>query len=890
MRFESILVLFTLMISMSSSALTRTSVADGSFSDPTIWDCTCVPSDTDDIVVTSLVTAAVDRIVLNTTVINGGMLRVNGGTFKTLENLEIQVGGEVKNITRFIVLGDYLFFGTHSGSGELIFNTGGTLYGNGNFLKTGFVIVYSGVYFVDANAVLDFGGSRLKLKTTSSVQNFGDVTVQLIEGTSNNFFVNQTGATLRVGIQIQAAVRLRAHAVDNLVIYQKPGSTTQKIGSTDAGYYNLRTEGTSTASIKTLIDDIFVLNNLTIEESTLDPMSSGNVYDISVGGSWNNASGVFEQRTSTVTFNGLGSLSSHFPSLTFSEVVFAGNSSLNNQLVVLGSLKLSGVLTANGNSIQMAGDWNSVGGSLDSGGGEVIFRGNTISSVTGVTDFNNVRISKSNAQNVIVVGEIRIFGSLYLDFGNLTSLGKVVISSNSDETGRLAEVRFGNFFGDLTVERYMNFAANDWHLIGSSVTGTSVNSWHGDFITTGFPGSDYPSFYFNNITRYVEEVAGHKDEGFVDVSSSAETVAQGMGRRAYIAAGYNKLSVVGPPIIGPFAWDLSYTDHADPNNDGWNLICNPYPSSIDWDDTGSWTRSGVKDAIYVWGGQDGTYTSYVAGIGTNGGTQFIPSSQAFWVQTDAIVPVLGITESAKSFEDETFRTQATQYFKINMITSNGLSDEVAVRAHHEATFGYDRNWDAYEFKSADQTYPSIGLTAVGDVDLSIYSLPNFGETTMIPMPVYTGSTGDVEFTMLGGADFPAKKCSVFDSQENVYYELIEDRHFTIFLEEGDYSDRFFLVLQPLFENEVTDVRSNLGYQSDMNVWLNDEQLNIQNSALDGKVINLTILNTLGQIVFQENAVTLVGVKTIDAIQLNGLMIIQIDDLETGRQYIERLVK
>ena len=98
------------------------------------------------------------------------------------------------------------------------------------------------------------------------------------------------------------------------------------------------------------------------------------------------------------------------------------------------------------------------------------------------------------------------------------------------------------------------------------------------------------------------------------------------------------------------------------------------------------------------------------------------------------------------------------------------------------------------------------------------------------------------------------------------------------------------MLQPLFENETTDVRSDFSNQNNGKVWLSNEQISIQNISLEGQVTNVTVLNSIGQILFQEKAITFNGVQTIDAHQFSGLLIIQIDDLETGNQYIERLVK
>lgn len=78
----------------------------------------------------------------------------------------------------------------------------------------------------------------------------------------------------------------------------------------------------------------------------------------------------------------------------------------------------------------------------------------------------------------------------------------------------------------------------------------------------------------------------------------------------------------------------TFTASAGLIEDGWNLLNNPYCSAIDWDSP-SWTKTNVDNAIYVYDRINDYYASYVGpigmlpGVGTNGGTNIIASSQAF---------------------------------------------------------------------------------------------------------------------------------------------------------------------------------------------------------------------------------------------------------------------
>jgi trimeric autotransporter adhesin len=85
---------------------------------------------------------------------------------------------------------------------------------------------------------------------------------------------------------------------------------------------------------------------------------------------------------------------------------------------------------------------------------------------------------------------------------------------------------------------------------------------------------------------------------------------------------------------------------------GFNLLGNPYASSIDWDLITGQTNIGTK--IWVYNPTLKTFSTYIqgnlgVGTNTNGGSvaDIIPSGQGFYVQTSAASPSLTFTEAHK---------------------------------------------------------------------------------------------------------------------------------------------------------------------------------------------------------------------------------------------------
>ncbi|NNC83866.1 MAG: hypothetical protein HKN79_09825, partial [Flavobacteriales bacterium] len=624
-----------------------------------------------------------------------------------------------------------------------------------------------------------------------------------------------------------------------------------------------------------------------IDNCTFDVRRSGINYDVEIQGDWNNISGRFTPRTSNVTFSGSGTIFNYTGEEGFYDVDFSGTPQLVSDITVSNEVYVSNYLDANDNDVYVEKDWVCTGDYVGNGG-TVIFEGANISTVSGTTDFDNVTIDKDSGIEVDVTGTMNIYGTLLMDNGELTTNDNVVIASNATATGRLGVMGLATFNGDLQVDRYMNPPGNEWHLIGSSVTGMSIADWNDDFITTGFTGSDWPTFGFCSITRYDETQLGHKDIGVYNVTSTADAIPTGEGVRAYIAQGPHTLSVAGPPVTGAFAWSLTYTNSGSAVDDGWNLVSNPYPSTIDWDDTPNWVRTGVKDAIYVWVSEHAQFSSYIAGVGTNGGTQYIPSSQAFWVQTDTPLPVMSIVEGAKSNVDETFRNyEDISFFKVQMTTSNGKTDEAAIRLDGEATMEFDSDLDAYELRSTNANYPSVGLLTADGVNASIYSFATLDEETMIPMSIYVGVQGDVEFNTEGFSGFAAGlTVKIYDSLNDEYHQIRDVATTTLTLDAGEYENRFYLVITPRlnFEN-VRDISQ----ESQYDVWADDSNLFIRGTDSSGSV-DIEVYNAVGQRIFSEQNVNMGRLYSTSIALQNGLMIVDIIDRDSGQRSTKRLIR
>src|SRR5690606_15498690 len=131
---------------------------------------------------------------------------------------------------------------------------------------------------------------------------------------------------------------------------------------------------------------------------------------------------------------------------------------------------------------------------------------------------------------------------------------------------------------------------------------------------------------------------------------------------------------------------VTFTSSPSPTSDGWNLVGNPYPSTIDWNAASGWTKTNMGGSIYIRDNEIGQYATWNGTVGTNGGSRYIPTGQAFWVQASGSGPALSVTESVKVAGQSTtfFRAAALENLLRITLQKGGVRDEAVVHFREDA--------------------------------------------------------------------------------------------------------------------------------------------------------------------------------------------------------------
>lgn len=567
------------------------------------------------------------------------------------------------------------------------------------------------------------------------------------------------------------------------------------------------------ATTMLITNDLTVTNNITIFSGTLNSNNLG----ITLGGNWLNT-GAFTPGTATVTFNGTNQSITKTTGEIFNNLTLSGSGTktLGGAVATNGNLTIGTAttfdITTNNYAVNVNGNWANNGTFL-SQNGTVTFNGTVAQTIggTAVTNFKNITLNNSagasltQAQNLI--------GTLTLTAGTFAMNSQVfTLISNISGTARIATIPAGaDITGNITMQRYIGAGATNWRFLTTSVSGTTIADWKDDFIMSGFAGSQFPNWPsaanpWASIYYYNESKPGIQDSGYVAATNITNAINPGQG--LWVWSGDTStgtqpftVDVSGPTNKGNINLPVTFTSSGGAANDGWNMVGNPYPSTIDWNDV-NWTKTRINNAIYIWNPQNQQFASYVFGIGTNGGSRYIASSQAFWVQANATSPVLTIRETCKSAINQAFIRDAVadQQLLTLGIQKGTKYDESVLRFIDGATDNFDADFDAYKLASADADVPYIALVNNTD-ELSVNSY-NLGQSITMPVKVLASSNGLITMTF-GKNNLTDLSCAILeDLQTGAKINVLSSNAHTFYHTSATDTARFLL---HLWNNKTKDV-------------------------------------------------------------------------------------
>lgn len=701
-----------------------------------------------------------------TLTVNGSSITSSGTGLISNSSSNLVFGGSTYS-------GTVPFLGSSNQLNDLTFSTPGGVFNwnshvviqNRVTLSSGTVNHTSGLTMGSSSVFSRSGGSFLlndpDVVTTYSVEYTGSVTTGFeLPATPtelNNFTVNSSGpVTLDKDITINGNVNLLGSTFGangfNVTLASPSGTWTRNGGGFVGGTGVLTVAGNYTIVALSSTPNY---TNITINSGASLTLPLANV---NIGGNIVN-NGTLNRSTSTVNFNNnttiSGSSSTTLNNITVTGTLIApaattlgingnfinnGTFNHNNGTVafsgtttISGSVasnffhvNLTGTLTApSATSLGIAGNWTN-SGTFNHNTGTVLLNGTVAAQTVSGSSLvlNNLRVSNPVTPGVNINNTTRLNGICTLTAGAFfdadgTGAGVFIVSSSSQIAGgRIAALPTpANFTGQVTIERYVHGkTGGDYRYLAMPITtNANVGIWRNSLFVTGNfsdrnTNADNANINNSGNTNASVYTYNPATNAYVGVSgggglTTATAISSRIGYSVYdFNDGPVTVSYRGLPEKGSVPITISNTAAR------FNLVPNPYPSPIDWDNV---TKTNVTDAMYI-RIDNNVFSSYVGGVSTNppfvGWTGEVAIGQAFFVVSSGSGATFTLTEASKSNNAFYFLRERTpdDYFRIKLHTSNDAQDEVVIRFAEGATDQFDSEFDAPKMWMNDDLFPFGG--------------------------------------------------------------------------------------------------------------------------------------------------------------------------------------
>ena len=413
---------------------------------------------------------------------------------------------------------------------------------------------------------------------------------------------------------------------------------------------------------------------------------------------------------------------------------------------------------------------------------------------------------------------------------------------------------------DLTVESGATLTVNDG---GSLITaGTITNNgtidinmdatageWNLVAIPTTTETADV--FYDNYLQKWNETTAGWEE--ITDENTSLTPVK---GYSLWPPASKNSFTFSGTPNNGNQSIAISHTNNGS-DNEGANLVGNPYPSYLDWDQVSGY---GAK---YSW---DGTaYNAYTNVDGYGSGTRDVAPMEGFFIVTDSD-GTFSLDNSMRSHKLSPSKSGEAKSLSNGLVlsASNGsYEDEFWLVFNDQASENFELQRDAWKLLSDTEGISQL-YSFSPDGKMSIDVRPMTGE---IQLGYQNNQPGTYTIGLKEIANL--QKAVLEDTKEEVFHDLTEG-NYEFAWKTIDSETRFKLHLSTVgIEDEINNESQDLLiYANKQNIYLKTKEdpgeMDVRVRDITGRTLLQKQVNGSGTITIPTSLQT--GVYVVEVMQ------------------------
>ena len=513
-----------------------------------------------------------------------------------------------------------------------------------------------------------------------------------------------------------------------------------------------------------------------------------------------------------------------------------------------------GYMIANNGNIVVTANWVN-NGSFTSNGGTLIFAG-AVQTLGGTssTQFTNLTIAAGSNTKIISSGQM--VNGIVLSNDTLNANGNLTLLSTAAQTALVSGSGSGEVIGNLTMQRYLP-SGFGYKYFSSPFTSDMVNDFSSEInLATSFP----------DVYSFNESLSS---AGWVNYTNPSGLLTPMAGYAVNFGSSSAPLTVSLTGVVNNHTISSpTLYNHNQTYTLGFNLVGNPYPSPIDWNAAGGWTKTNIDNAIYFFSNgtvsqYTGTYSSYVNGVSSNGiASNIIAAMQGFFIHvsngTFPVSGLLAVNNTARNlnlttmFFDYTVPQAPSPFIRLSagFYDLGPDGDPAAFYFKAGADGAFDKQLDALKLMNTHPGIPNLYAIATDTARLSIYALPDtFDSVETVPLGLITAQDGYISFKATDIENMPAGLyVYLSDTKTGIRQDLQNAPPYRLYLASGEYKNRFFLNFST--KEPAQGGSSGTLSNGSFNAYSAGGTLFVNGGLNPGETGEVRVINLLGQVVLR----------------------------------------
>lgn len=492
-----------------------------------------------------------------------------------------------------------------------------------------------------------------------------------------------------------------------------------------------------------------------------------------------------------------------------------------------------------------------------------------------ITHLTNLTINNTHEDGIYLDGNLDLLGNLTVNpgakfsvkpakwlsvWGNLNLSDNECFVLNSIESGTASLILYGlqTRSGTVKAERFVKgytSNTNGWHLLASPVNDFAIAS------STFDPGTQDDLFAYSEPDHLW---LNYKVPGnFTEFSNGfGYLIANSEDEKKWFSGTLNNQNI-------------SFTNLSLTEERGWNLLGNPYPCALRWND-GLWMIEGIDGLAKLWVESIHNY------IDLNPG-QMIPPHNGFFIRVNN--PTNKLTIPLNSREHSASNWYKSEEMNSLTLKAQSLENNSAtitrIRFDEEATPDFDNQSDSYYLAGFPQP-PTFYAITEKNHKLSTNALP-LSEECVVRLAFIKGISSTYQICAEGLNTFhEGSKIILRDELLNLSVDLITQNTYSFSSNADDNQERFKLLFSNItgIEENTNSFKPVIGY-SDGKIIVSQFDTNNQLSVLC-EVFDLTGRQVMRK-ALTGNSEIVIGQRFV-----KGIYIVRILLMDTGQYFSAKI--